>query len=62
MHTFSSKWHAPRSKYVSTKKKSHMQMITDKQKIDSGRGPEKTAVKTKLNSSVDIRESDEYSF
>ena len=43
MHTLTSKWHAPRSKYVSTRKKRHMQMITDKRKIDSG--PEKAAVK-----------------
>ena len=37
-----------------------MQMITDKQKIDSGRGPENTAVKKKLNSPVDISKSDEF--
>ena len=61
MHTLSSKWHAPRSKYVSIKKKKHMQMITDKRKIDSGRGPEMTAVKKKqLNSPLNISESDEF--
>ena len=36
-----------------------MQMMMYKRKIDSGRGPENTAVKTKLNSPVDISESDE---
>ena len=37
-----------------------MHKITDKQKVDSGRGPEKTGVTTKLNSPVDISESDEF--
>ena len=37
-----------------------MQMMVDKRKVDSARGPEKTAVKKKLISPVDISESDEF--
>ena len=40
-------------------KNKDMQMITDKRKIDSGRGPEKTTEKKKLNSPVHISEGDE---
>ena len=56
MHTSFSKWQAPRSKYVSREKKRHMQMITDKRQVDSGRDPEKIAEKKKLNGLVDISE------
>ena len=38
-----------------------MQIMKDKWKIDSGiRGPEKTAVKKKLISQIDVSESDEF--
>ena len=48
MHTVSSKWYAPKAKYVSTKRKEQMQIMKDKRKIGSGiSGPEKTAVKKK---------------
>ena len=49
MHTLSTKWHAPKNKYASKKRKKQMQMMVDKRKIDSARGPEKTAVKKKTN-------------
>ena len=61
MHTVSSKWHAPKAKYVSAKRKKQMQIMKDKRKIDSGiRDPEKTAVKKKLISPVDVSESNEF--
>ena len=44
------KYHAPKAKYVSIKRKKQMQIMKDKWKVDSGiRGPEKTAVKKKTN-------------
>ena len=46
MQTVSRKWHAPKAKYVSTKRKKPMQIMKDERKTDSSiRGLEKTAVK-----------------